>query len=231
MSIIFRHKKPKRKLCSSPLWTISSRSKPSYFWRVTIKFFFFFFRNRLAIAHCDISSSNQEKNNPKLLKWISPTEETILEITKPIQFSNLSKKVSNTSIQFEKIHKMYANGTYALFEEKSTFKLNSAGIYEISRKNFGSYNLKINMFQNGYFKFVLFNQTSSQFIHSLTETQMDLSFSITEYDKIINNSALLNCTPFSPCNIVIRKRDWIRNNNNKNFSRKKVVILNITKTH
>ena len=103
---------------------------------------------------------------------------------------------------------MYANGTYALFEEKSTFKINSAGIYEISRKNFGRYyDLKINLFQNGYFKFVLFGNQTSQFIHSLTETQMDLSFSITEYDKIINNSALLNCTPFSPCNIVIRKRD------------------------
>ena len=165
----------------------------------------------MAIAYCDISNSNQDKNNnPKLLKWISPTEETILEITKPIQFSNLAKKVSNTSIQFDKIHKMYANGTYALFEEKSTFKINSAGIYEISRKNFGRYyDLKINLFQNGYFKFVLFGNQTSQFIHSLTETQMDLSFSITGYDKIINNSALLNCTPFLPCNIVIRKRDWI----------------------
>ena len=163
----------------------------------------------MAIAYCDISNSNQDKNNnPKLLKWISPTEETILEITKPIQFSNLAKKVSNTSIQFDKIHKMYANGTYALFEEKSTFKINSAGIYEISRKNFGRYyDLKINLFQNGYFKFVLFGNQTSHFIHSLTETQMDLSFSITGYDKIINNSALLNCTPFLPCNIVIRKRD------------------------
>ena len=186
----------------------------------------------MAIAYCDISNSNQDKNNPKLLKWISPTEESILEITKPIQFSDLAKKVSNTSIQFDKIHKMYANGTYALFEEKSTFKINSAGIYDISRKNFGNsgYDLKINLFQNGYFKFVLFNQTSSHFIHSLTETQMDLSISITGYDKIINNSALLNCTPFLPCNIVIRKRDWIILIIINTFHGKKI-FLNITKTH